>query len=67
MGQVLTVTEVAKMLQLSSSTVYKYSKKGVLPSFHVGQRLRFLESEINDYIREIIFDQRNKSNSMWKY
>jgi len=67
MGQVLTVTEVAKMLQLSSSTVYKYSKKGVLPSFHVGQRLRFLESEINDYIREIICDQRNKSNSMWKY
>jgi len=67
MGQVLTVSEVAKILQLSNSTVYKYSKKGILPSFHVGQRLRFLENEINDYIRETICEQRKKNNSMWKY
>jgi len=67
MGQVLTVPEVAKMLQISNSTVYKYSNKGILPSFHIGQRVRFLDNEINDYIRENIRNERNNSNSMWKY
>jgi len=68
-SKILSISEVANILQLSISTCYKYSTSGKLPSFHLGQRLRFLESEINDYIEKTIFEQRNKSTNenVWKF
>ena len=67
MNQIMTVSEVAKALQMSVSTIYKYSEKGVLPSFKIGKNLRFLEKEINDYIQKNILEQRNQNEKFWKF
>ena len=69
MKQIMTITEVAKLLQMSKSTVYKYAETGKIPSFKIGTSLRFLENEIDDYIKKIIFNQRNQSDNenLWKF
>jgi PTS system nitrogen regulatory IIA component len=68
MSQILTITELAKLLQMSKSTVYKYAEQGKIPSFKIGTSLRFLENEINDYIKKTIYDQRNTANeSLWRF
>jgi len=67
MKQILTVPELAKYLQISTSSVYKKAEKGEIPSFKVGARLRFLDNEIDDYIKKTIYDQRNKNESMWRF
>ena len=69
MKTILTISEVAKLLHLSKSTVYKYSENGKIPSFKIGTSLRFLENEIDDYIQKTIFDQRNQSDNenFWKF
>jgi PTS system nitrogen regulatory IIA component len=46
----LTITDVAKRLQLSTSTIYKYAEAGRIPSFKIGARWRFLEEELKEYI-----------------
>jgi len=67
--KVLTISEVSKLLSLSISTLYKYSEKGKIPSFKIGNSLRFLENEINDYIEKSIFEQRNNSENenVWRF
>lgn len=60
MKKILTIKEVADSLQLSPSTIYKYSEKGKIPSFKIGTALRFFENEINDYLTEITKEQRNQ-------
>jgi excisionase family DNA binding protein len=50
MEKTLTVTDVAKKLQVSLSTVYKYTEKNIIPSIKVGNRTRVLEEQLNDYI-----------------
>ena len=67
MNHVLTVTEVAKTLQISKSKLYKYAEKGIIPSFKIGTGLRFLENEIDDYIKKTIYNQRNQNEKYWKF
>jgi excisionase family DNA binding protein len=65
--EILTVSEVARLLQISQSSVYKYAEKSVIPSFKVGSNLRFLENEIDDYIKKTIYSQRNKNEKLWGF
>lgn len=67
MSQILTIAELAKLLQMSKSTVYKYAEAGKIPSFKIGTSLRFLEKEITDFIQKTIYDQRNVKESLWKF
>jgi len=68
MKTILTVPELAKKLQISTSTVYKYAESGKLPSFKLGSSLRFLESEIEEYLKKMINEQRNQADErFWKY
>ena len=68
MKTILTVTEFAKLLHISNSTVYKYAETGKIPSFKIGTSLRFLENEIDDYLKKTIHDQRNQADErFWKY
>jgi excisionase family DNA binding protein len=60
MEKILTVSDVAKMLQMSPSTIYKYSEKGKIKSFKIGASLRFYENEIAEYLNAIIKSQRNQ-------
>jgi len=68
MKTILTVPELAKKLQISTSTVYKYAESGKLPSFKLGSSLRFLENEIDDYLKKMIIEQRNQADErFWKF
>jgi excisionase family DNA binding protein len=50
MENVLTISDVAKRLRLSSSTIYKYAEKGNIISYKVGNRWRFQEADIEKYL-----------------
>lgn len=54
---ILTINDVAKKLQMSTSTIYKYAEQGKLPSFKIGASRRFLEEEI-----DVFLDRLSKSN-----
>lgn len=43
-GKLLTVAEVADMLRINKSTVYRMAKQGRLPATRVGRQWRFRES-----------------------
>ena len=68
MKTILTVTELAKLLHISNSTVYKYAETGKIQSFKIGTSLRFLENEIDDYLKKTINEQRNQADErFWKF
>jgi excisionase family DNA binding protein len=46
----LTVSDVAKQLQVSTSTIYKYTEGGKIPSIKIGNRIRVMEEELNKYL-----------------
>jgi PTS system nitrogen regulatory IIA component len=47
---VLTVAEVAAILKLSESTIYKYAEKGKIQSIKIGSNLRFTEEQIQQFL-----------------
>jgi len=58
MGNVLTVEDVAKKLQMSKSTIYKHAENNKIPSFKIGTCRRFFEKEIDEYLFTIAKEQR---------
>jgi excisionase family DNA binding protein len=54
MDSLLTVVEVARMLNLHNNTVRRWSDQGVLPSFRIGRRndRRFRMEDIVKLLRE---------------
>ncbi len=48
--QIMTIEEVAKMLRLSPSTIYRMANWGVIPAFKAGGRWRFVRAEIIKWI-----------------
>ncbi|MDR1901826.1 MAG: helix-turn-helix domain-containing protein [Treponema sp.] len=51
METVLTITDVAKKLQLSATTVYKYAEDGKIPSMKIGKQWRFTENDVENYLQ----------------
>ena len=49
--QVLTLVEVAALLRVPKSTVYKLAQNGTVPSFKVGKHWRFLLRDIEGWLR----------------
>jgi len=49
--EVLTVKEAADYLRCSTSTIYRLSERGVLPSFRVGAEWRFRRDELDAWTR----------------
>jgi excisionase family DNA binding protein len=64
--EILSVTQVSKLLQVPVSTIYYYTSNGVIPFSKQGKRLRFLKSEIYRWISEgrqkTIAERRMDSN-----
>jgi excisionase family DNA binding protein len=50
MTKALTINDVAKALQLSTSTVYKYAETDKIPSVKIGSARRFLETDVENYL-----------------
>jgi excisionase family DNA binding protein len=51
MVKLLTVKEVAKMLCISTSTVFKYAEHGKIDSLKIGTARRFTEDQIEAFIQ----------------
>jgi excisionase family DNA binding protein len=49
--QVLTLMEVAALLRVPKSTVYKLAQDGRVPAFKVGKHWRFLLRDIEVWLR----------------
>ena len=47
---ILTLTEVATLLRVPKSTVYKLAQHGRVPAFKVGKHWRFLQSDIEGWL-----------------
>jgi len=54
MEKLLTITEVAKFLRVSSGTIRKWSSKGLFPVYRLGTRgdRRFKQEDIERFIKE---------------
>jgi excisionase family DNA binding protein len=52
MTTVLTMTEVAQLLKVHSSTVYRLLKKKSIPAFKLGSDWRFNQESIERWIKE---------------
>jgi PTS system nitrogen regulatory IIA component len=63
MINVFTIKDVAKALQLSTSTVYKYAETGKIPSIKIGTARRFLEKDIEEYV-DTCKEQVSSSNNI---
>jgi PTS system nitrogen regulatory IIA component len=50
MEKILTVADVAEKLQLSVSTIYKYTESQKIPSVKVGNRIRVTEEKLAQFI-----------------
>jgi PTS system nitrogen regulatory IIA component len=50
MKKTLTVADVAEKLQLSVSTIYKYTESQKIPSIKVGNRIRIMEENLSQFI-----------------
>ena len=48
--QVLTLAEVAALLRVPKSTVYKLAQNGIVPAFKVGKHWRFLLRDIQAWL-----------------
>ncbi len=49
--QLLTAGEVARLLRVSPSTVFKWSKSGIIPSYRLHQKsLRFKREDITTFV-----------------
>ncbi len=49
----LTRDEVCDKLKISLVTLNNWTKKGLIPSYRIGRRVRYLESEVQNSLHEI--------------
>jgi excisionase family DNA binding protein len=52
MNQLLRVADVAELTQLSPSTIYQWAETGRIPSFRLGNRVRFDSGEIRQWLEK---------------
>ncbi len=51
MEELLTAEEVAKILKVSNSAVFKWAKRGIIPSYRIHEKcLRFKKQDIEAFI-----------------
>ena len=48
--EILTVSQVSKLLKLHQRTIYKLVRNGMIPGRRVGKKWRFLRSEIMNFL-----------------
>ena len=52
-GPLLTRTEAAQFLSVSSSTVYRLLRRGELPAYRVGHQIRLTQVDLENYLRQL--------------
>ena len=56
--EALTAPEVAELLNITKNTVYEIVKRGEIPSYKIGKKLRIDRQDVEDYIN----NQKGGSN-----
>ncbi|KJS81931.1 MAG: DNA-binding protein [Peptococcaceae bacterium BICA1-8] len=51
-NKILTVSQVAKYLQISEVTTYKLVQEGKIPAFKVGRHWRIVKDDLNEFIEK---------------
>ncbi len=51
MTKLLTVAQVAEILDLSEAQVYALGRSGILPVIHLGRSVRVAEDQLEQWIR----------------
>ena len=62
MEKLYKIEEVAQMLRLSTSCIYKKVESGEIKSLKIGTAVRFTEANISDYIDKCKKPNHSKSN-----
>ncbi|MHB8730845.1 MAG: helix-turn-helix domain-containing protein [bacterium] len=47
----ITAEEIAALLKVSPKSIYRWASEGRLPAFREGRLVRFLESDVEDFVR----------------
>ncbi len=47
----VTADEVAALLKVSPKSIYRWAGEGLLPAFREGRLIRFLESDVEVFLR----------------
>ncbi len=50
---IMTITQVAKYLQISELTTYKMVKDGVIPGFKIGRHFRVKKEDLESLIERL--------------
>ena len=63
MGPMLTLREVARLLNIHSNTVRRWSDRGIIRAYRIGPRgdRRFRREDIADFLRELKTNRGNGS------
>ena len=57
----LTALEVAELLKITKNTVYELVKRGELPGYKVGKKLRIDKADVESYINNQKITKSNDS------
>lgn len=61
-AEYLTKNQVAELLKVSNVTVWQWSRKGILTSYRIGNKVRFLKSEVMTSAKAIQYRKEGLSN-----
>lgn len=61
LNELMTAKEVEGLLRIDVKTVYSYAQRGLLPYVRIQSNLRFLKSDILNWIAEHQFKPRSRS------
>jgi excisionase family DNA binding protein len=51
-GVLVTAEEIAVLLKVSPKSIYRWASEGRLPAFREGRVIRFLESDVKEFVRD---------------
>ncbi len=69
LGEFMTVEDVADMLRINKSTVYRMAKAGRIPATRVGRQWRFRLSALEDFLDaggDVAFSQEEEQEDVCK-
>lgn len=56
--ELLTARQLAKLLQMPPSTIENYARRGLLPSLKLGRHRRFVRSQVEHAISQLVGDAK---------
>lgn len=51
-GEYLSITEVCQYLKVERTTVWRYSKRGILKPRKIGYKILYARADIDDYLKK---------------